>query len=104
MVGIAQLVERLAVAQKVGSSNLLVHPKWSRGRQNARTCGGSSVVELLPSKQKVAGSNPVPRYKLSGCGEAVSHYVWGVGIGGSNPLTQTSIIKVGNGYAGIAQR
>ena len=26
-----------------------------------RASGGSSVVELLPSKQAVAGSSPVPR-------------------------------------------
>ena len=29
--------------------------------------GGSSVVELLPSKQDVAGSNPVPRSKTLKC-------------------------------------
>ena len=27
-------------------------------------CGGSSAVELLPSKQDVAGSNPVPRSRF----------------------------------------
>ena len=36
------------------------------GRPVECASGGSSVVELLPSKQEVAGSNPVPRSTLPG--------------------------------------
>ena len=59
---VAQLVERVLGKDEVtgsipvpGSRDL----EWS-----GRMSGGNSVVESLPSKQMVAGSNPVPRSRI----------------------------------------
>ena len=45
-----------------GSSFLILRVVgWAGWREAVRLSGGTSVVESLPSKQMVAGSNPVPR-------------------------------------------
>ena len=52
---VAQLVERVLGKDEVTGS--IPVP----GSSSAGTSGGNSGVESLPSKQMVAGSNPVPR-------------------------------------------
>ena len=45
-----------------GSSFLILRALgWVGWSRTVRLSGGNSVVESLPSKQMVAGSNPVPR-------------------------------------------
>ena len=65
---VAQLVERVLGKDEVtGSIPVPGSSLWE-----VRMSGGNSGVESLPSKQMVAGSNPVPRSIMCLAAQAIS--------------------------------